>query len=1014
MLEANIRSFFKQLCFLLLLLGPQITSGQVEFKPRVVFAHPALQEINALVNNRKYQQAIDQSLLTAAKMKRAGNWEGYIAFMLRAAEIETFEVWKAKGFPETNIEPDYRRPLAYLDTLQKYAGKYIESYPHQKANILFTKAVDYDWLNLPDAAERVHLEALAMRRELFGEDSREVADSYLWLGVLNNWGLRRKDIARLYYTKAMPLQLRYMPASRYALGSVYYGLAILAQENFEFDEAESMIKQYLSLYKDIPHEQAAAEQLRANSYWYQGDYEKALPHRMRSLKILESSGFKQDLIIQYSNLSSDLNRLKRYSESKAAIRKGQKILEASKTNDPLNTRSIFESLGELYRAMGNFDSAEYCFDKAIQVAIDAYGRRNDATAKSYINRGKLFLDKRLYPAALEDFQRALTSTIPGFETNDSHALPDMQYESPYFLTIIAAHFNKGDAFLAWHKLDKDPQHLTQALRNYQAAYHQLIIARNAMGDELSKPLLFDSFQKSIEQSISCARLLYQSTNDPRYFQDAFHFVELTKYLNVLDALHRAERAENSGVPRNLLVELRDVKNELTRLQKNILAIPESAKDSAVKLNEAEAHLIHRRRELMADISRYPDQTILSLDSMLLPVSEMQLQLAGDEQILEFFWGADSIAVFSVTNHETLIHSIPHEGKADSLFSLVNQFMNGTPSFEQEQISNYSLWTSRLYKKFFGSFIQRKKLIIIPDGPLNLISAEALVVNHKPGKSAYNTLDYLIHHAEISYAYSSSILFRNTLKGTKPINNVLAFSYSGGPGVPTIANRDQQAELPGTFEELEALSRLFTNVRGFTEQNASKSNFIRNAAGSDIIHLGVHGIGDQQTADNSRLIFRRDSLNDAELYAYEIYNLKLDAGLVVLSACESGIGHSQMGEGVFSIARAFTYAGCPSLVMSLWQVRDVFTSKIMISFYENLNQNSAVSSSLRNAKLKFLQESDAYASHPANWAAFVVNGQDLSFETETGIPNWVYLTLGILISSVIAAYAVKRFIPKHKS
>lgn len=281
-----------------------------------------------------------------------------------------------------------------------------------------------------------------------------------------------------------------------------------------------------------------------------------------------------------------------------------------------------------------------------------------------------------------------------------------------------------------------------------------------------------------------------------------------------------------------------------------------------------------------------------------------------------------------------------------------------------------------------------------------------MVDHKPGKLSYNSLDYLIHHCEISYAYSSSILFRNSLKRAKKINNVLAFSYSGGPGTPTIASRDQPAELPGTFKELEALSRLFNHVKRFTDQDASKSNFINNAAGSDIIHLGVHGIGDQEIADNSRLIFRRDSVNDAELYAYEIYNLELDAGLVVLSACESGIGRNQAGEGMFSIARAFTYAGCPSLVMSLWQVRDVFASELMISFYENLNQHAAVSSSLRNAKLKFLQESDAYASHPANWAAFVVNGQDLSFEKGTDKRFWVYATLAIL-GLAFGSYYVRR-------
>jgi CHAT domain-containing protein len=139
-----------------------------------------------------------------------------------------------------------------------------------------------------------------------------------------------------------------------------------------------------------------------------------------------------------------------------------------------------------------------------------------------------------------------------------------------------------------------------------------------------------------------------------------------------------------------------------------------------------------------------------------------------------------------------------------------------------------------------------------------------------------------------------------------------------------------------------------------------------------------------------LIFRGDSLADRELYAYEIYNLNLDAGLVVLSACETGIGRNQVGEGVLSIARAFTYAGCPSVVMSLWDVRDIFTSDIMTVFYETLNQEQSVSGSLRNAKLQFLEKSDMFTAHPANWAAFVVNGQDLVFENDSNARYWFYL------------------------
>src|SRR5690606_9540181 len=155
-----------------------------------------------------------------------------------------------------------------------------------------------------------------------------------------------------------------------------------------------------------------------------------------------------------------------------------------------------------------------------------------------------------------------------------------------------------------------------------------------------------------------------------------------------------------------------------------------------------------------------------------------------------------------------------------------------------------------------------------------------------------------------YAYSSSIFFKNRTSQRSTIENVLAFSYSGKLEGDYVARRGHQEELPGTYVELEALTRLYDRVARFTDDGASKFNFINNTAGYDLIHLAVHGVGDQEVADNSRLIFKGDSTADSILYAYEIYNLNLDAGLVVLSACETGIGRNQTGEGVLSIARGF--------------------------------------------------------------------------------------------------------------
>ena len=244
-------------------------------------------------------------------------------------------------------------------------------------------------------------------------------------------------------------------------------------------------------------------------------------------------------------------------------------------------------------------------------------------------------------------------------------------------------------------------------------------------------------------------------------------------------------------------------------------------------------------------------------------------------------------------------------------------------------------TSRIYHQLFQPVINKKKIIVIPDEALNLIPVEALVVNHQPEKLTFKNLAYLIYDHEITYAYSSSILFHKAMDNRTEIKNVLAFSYSDDSGEAGIDRQNHLHALPGTYKELETLSRIFKKVMRFTDRDALKTNFISHAQDHDLIHLGVHGIGDPKVVDNSRLIFRGDSLESGDLYAYDIYNLNIDARLVVLSACETGLGKRQTGEGIFSIARAFSYAGCPSVVMSMWRAADTFTASIMDGFYESL-------------------------------------------------------------------------------
>lgn len=989
---------------LLLIISTPSVAQEVQ-EPNVHFSHPTLDRINLMVDSMHYKPAIDLALKTAAQMRTQSNWEGYISFILRAAEIETFEVWKGKGHKGIDIYPDYGRPQKYLQTLNKNAGKVIDSYPYLKANCLFTSAVVYGWLNMPDTAESLHNQGLELRKKIYGDSSREVADSYLWRGVLYNRGLLRQDMAKQDLQIATDIQKKYFPHSRYALGSAYFRLAAISMETYQFDEALTLTNQYLSLYQDLPYEQAFGYQSQANIYWYQHDFNKSLESRRKAIEIFKKSNFEKDLITEYINLSSDLVGLEQFEEAVHALEESERILKTSDVRDPTNEYMLYENFGNLYSEMKKYNKAAFYFEKAMQIVLEQYGDRNNEIAEIYNLRGQSLINQMHFEKALEDYHNMLTALIPDFTSSDYHTIPDVQYEHPYFKNIIAADFNKGDAFFNWYKHESEIRYLNLALRNYKAAYQQIVIARQSIGDDLSKPFLMSNFQSSVENSIYCAHMLYRKTKDKHFIQDMLYFVELTKYLNVLDALQRAERASNSTVPVELLVSLENTRNELGKLQAIELQHQHLALsiDSVGILRDQILDLINTRRNLTSKISKHATNEGTSIN--LVNMVDTQKQLEDDEQILEFFWGTDSILVISLTQESAEVSSISNSMEIDSLFISVGNILKGERSFKTHTVEQYSRMTFSIYQKLFQPLITKSKIIVIPDGPLNLIPVDALVKKHQPDRLTFKDLNYLLYDYEITYAYSSSILFYKPRKKRIAIDEVLAFSYSddNSQGLSSF-RQDKFSPIPGTYEELQTLSRLFNNVTYFTGENALKANFINHAGNGDLIHLGVHGIGDPKVVDNSRLIFRTDDREPGNLYAYDIYNLKINARLVVLSGCETGLGRRQTGEGIFSIARAFSYAGCPSVVMTMWRVPDTFTVPIVDEFYEQLHDGQSIGASLRTAKLKFLEGADELSAHPANWAEFVLNGQDQSFQKQAmSLRTWLIFAIVVML---LAYFALK--------
>jgi len=289
------------------------------------------------------------------------------------------------------------------------------------------------------------------------------------------------------------------------------------------------------------------------------------------------------------------------------------------------------------------------------------------------------------------------------------------------------------------------------------------------------------------------------------------------------------------------------------------------------------------------------------------------------------------------------------------------------------------------------------LTIIPPEQLSTIPWE-LIIQNKDG-SDYTELNYLLKDYSISYAYSANLLFnrQNKISETK---GVLAFAPSYQGNTDQYQNirsvfRDELVPLNWNEPEANAVSELFGGVV-FKGQEATESAFKQQIGNHQVIHMAMHAFVDHQSAMQSKFVFTqtKDSIEDGFLHIYELFNMNIPAQMAVLSACNTGIGKIEEGEGVMSLARAFSYAGVPSTVLSHWEVDDESTSLLMKSFYQYLSDGKSKSESLRQAKLDFIAQSSINTQHPFYWASFVVIGDDTPFKNNK-IPL-IYIILGVIL------------------
>jgi CHAT domain-containing protein len=354
-------------------------------------------------------------------------------------------------------------------------------------------------------------------------------------------------------------------------------------------------------------------------------------------------------------------------------------------------------------------------------------------------------------------------------------------------------------------------------------------------------------------------------------------------------------------------------------------------------------------------------------------------------VLEYSVGDSSSCLWVITRSDYTILRLPRrkilQEQIETLrFSLLDP---------QKGISEFFTNTgSILYDELIKpaeSFLSKKsKLIIIPDGVLNYLPFEVLLTENMKTTAdiSYSDLPFLVKKYQVSFGQSASVLKALILKPEEVRQGavgkrLLAF---GDPlyedTLSNILAKYPRLEFSG--KEIENIASFFSTGSSeiYVRSRATEENLKRNSALNEFnyIHFATHGLIDEAKPDLSSLVLTsgRNSGEDGFLQAAEVFDLKLNTDLIVLSACQTGLGKLVRGEGMVGLTRAFMYAGTPSVLVSLWSVSDMSTSALMGEFYKNLiKYKFSRTDALQKAQLTLI--SDEKYAHPFFWAPFVLIG-----------------------------------------
>jgi CHAT domain-containing protein len=568
-----------------------------------------------------------------------------------------------------------------------------------------------------------------------------------------------------------------------------------------------------------------------------------------------------------------------------------------------------------------------------------------------LTQAEVLSRKKDWNGATQAVQTALNLLSRDFVGDDWRYNPD-PHDSYRKLDLLKTYALKIDILNEWRQsgpVATQPL-LEDALDAALCAVKTMKILRSEYNDDEVKAYLSQQSFAIFEHAIEAAAHLYDLTNDARYLDSAFSISESSKALSLLENIRDIEAKDFSQIPDTLIQKENRLKWQMAQLERSLI-------------KKHENHLVdllsNTRREYrsLLDAFRkdYPEYYQLKHETRTISVAEAQALLTEGETLLAYFFGVRNLYVFSITADNADIRTLPvTEALVADLENFREMVADRRALERQSSLDTFRQVGYRLFETLIKPTPDdTRKLIIIPDGALNIMPFEALLTGARDGSNPA-MLPYLLRRYVLASNFSVSVFRRQ---------------MSNGARVGPSANKPLLVIAPKAFPED---SRLSLDSARLSETFLGQVRIVRDPSKEQVVQLLNSGYENIFFFTHASAGGREPYLQlyQDTLFLRELYATPIVANLVLLGVCESGVGWNQRGEGVHSLARGFAYQHVPNTVMTLWKVNESASLEIAIDFlYYHFREDFPLAEALRKAQLDFIGE-NPIASLPYFWAGFV--------------------------------------------